>query len=29
MNKLIGIYNTSLHKGIGMTPEEMENDPKA
>jgi hypothetical protein len=29
MNKLIGIYNTSLHKGIGMTPEEMENDSGA
>jgi hypothetical protein len=29
MNKLLRIYNSSLHKGIGMTPQEMENDPKA
>jgi hypothetical protein len=28
MYKLLHIYNTSLHKGIGMTPEEMDKDMK-
>jgi hypothetical protein len=29
MAKLVGIYNQSLHSGIGMTPEEMNRDPES
>jgi hypothetical protein len=28
MNRLLHIYNTSVHAATGMTPEEMEDDPK-